>query len=86
YPTQKPEPLISHLIADFAEPADLVVDPFAGAGTTLVCAWRAGHRAIGCDVREEACEVAARRLEREMAQGRINLPRRVVGDQPGLAF
>lgn len=82
YPTQKPEPLISQFISDFADPGDTILDPFSGGGTTLVCAWKAGHPAIGCDIREEACEVAARRLERVMAQGRIDLPRRVKAVQP----
>lgn len=84
YPTQKPEPLISQFIADFADPGDTILDPFSGGGTTLVCAWKAGHPVIGCDIREEACEVAARRLERVMAQGRIDLPRRVKAKQPHL--
>ena len=80
YPTQKPERLINALLADFAEPADDVLDPFCGSGTTLLCAWRRGHRAVGCDVREQALEIAARRLEREMRQGRVLIPR-----MPGLA-
>jgi site-specific DNA-methyltransferase (adenine-specific) len=75
YPTQKPEWLIARFIADFCDPGESIFDPFAGGGTTLVCAWKAGHPVIGCDIREEACEVAARRLERVMSQGRLDLPR-----------
>lgn len=78
YPTQKPEPLFSKLISDFADPGDLICDPFSGGGTTLVCAWRAGHQAIGCDVSERACEIAAKRLEAEMRQGRLTAPARAV--------
>lgn len=84
YPTQKPEPLISRLIADFADPSDLILDPFLGAGTTLACAWRAGHPAIGCDVREEACEIAAKRLELVMAQGRLGRSAAPSSEQVGM--
>lgn len=86
YPTQKPEWLIARLIADFCDPGESIFDPFAGGGTTLVCAWKARHPVIGCDIREEACEVAARRLERVMSQGRLDLPARVKAVQSGLAF
>lgn len=47
-------------------------------GNPLVCAWRAGHQAIGCDVSERACEIAAKRLEAEMRQGRLTAPARAV--------
>lgn len=71
YPTQKPEALIQRLLADFADPGDDVLDPFMGSGTTLLCAWKRGHKATGCDVREEACEIAAKRIEAAMRQGRL---------------
>jgi site-specific DNA-methyltransferase (adenine-specific) len=87
YPTQKPEPLIMDFLADFGEPDDLVCDPFCGSGTTLLCAWKRGHKAIGCDIREAACEIAAKRIEAEMRQGRMPIaavPTRA--DQARLAF
>lgn len=71
YPTQKPEALIHRLLCDFADPGDDVLDPFMGSGTTLLCAWKRGHKATGCDVREEACEIAAKRIEAAMRQGRL---------------
>ena len=71
YPTQKPEPLIMDFLADFGEPGDLVCDPFMGSGTTLLCAWKRWHLAIGCDIREKACEIAAKRIEAAMRQGRL---------------
>lgn len=73
YPTQKPERLILALLSDFAEAVDVVCDPFMGSGTTLLCAWRRGHNAIGCDIREKACEIAAKRIELAMRQGRMPL-------------
>ena len=45
--TQKPISLMSELVADFTEPGDLVLDAFAGSGTTGVAARMAGRRFVG---------------------------------------
>lgn len=42
----------------------VVVDPFCGAGTTLVAARMMGRKAVGIEVNEKVCEIARRRLER----------------------
>jgi site-specific DNA-methyltransferase (adenine-specific) len=49
HPTQKPEELLERLIAASSNPGDLVVDPFAGSGTTLVVAERLGRRWHGAE-------------------------------------
>lgn len=49
HPTQKPEELVRRLVAASSREGDLVVDPFAGSGTTLVVAERLGRRWVGGD-------------------------------------
>ena len=60
HPTPKPEALMVKVVSMFG--GDVLIDPFAGSGTTLVAAKRIGKRAIGIEVDEAYCEIAARRL------------------------
>jgi site-specific DNA-methyltransferase (adenine-specific) len=62
HPTQKPEALMSQLVADFTDDGDTILDPFAGSGTTLVSAKKLGRKAIGIEMNERHCESVARRL------------------------
>ena len=50
----------------FTEPGDLVLDPFAGSGTTCVAAKRLGRRWTGIDTEEEFVRLAEERLEKTM--------------------
>jgi site-specific DNA-methyltransferase (adenine-specific) len=60
HPHQKPLPLMRDLITKC--PPGTIVDPFCGSGTTLRAAKDCGRRAIGVEVEERFCEIAARRL------------------------
>ena len=60
--TSKPEGLMIELVRLFTDPGELVLDPFMGSGTTLVAAKQLGRRAIGIELEEKYCEIAAKRL------------------------
>lgn len=59
---QKPLEAYAHLLT-IAPPASLVLDPFTGTGSALLAAKAAGHRAVGIEIDERYCEIAARRAE-----------------------
>lgn len=62
YPTQKPEKLLERIIRASSNPGDLVMDFFAGSGTTGVVAKRLGRRFLLVDTNEEAIRIARERL------------------------
>lgn len=63
--TQKPDSLLTAMLADFADPGDLVVDMFCGAGSTGIGALRKGCRFIGIEKNATHVETARRRLTDE---------------------
>jgi site-specific DNA-methyltransferase (adenine-specific) len=65
YATQKPEKLLDRIVRASTSEGALVIDPFCGSGTTLVCAARLGRRFAGSDAGELAIETTARRLHQE---------------------
>jgi DNA modification methylase len=66
HPCPKPIPLASAMVESFSLLGDTVLDPFMGSGTTLVAAKSAGRKAIGIELSERYCEIAAKRLAQEV--------------------
>jgi site-specific DNA-methyltransferase (adenine-specific) len=74
HPTTKPLSLMLELVADFTEPGDLILDPFAGSGTTGVAALMLGRRFIGWERDSEYHAIATRRLNGDEAKPRKEQP------------
>lgn len=62
HPSPKPVGLVEQLLEVVTAPGDVVLDPFAGEGPTLVAAKNLGRRAIGIEIKEEHCATAAGRF------------------------
>jgi site-specific DNA-methyltransferase (adenine-specific) len=66
HPTQKPLVTATIPLRFSTQPGDTVLDPFMGSGTTLRAAKDLDRRAIGIEVEERYCEIAAKRLGQEV--------------------
>jgi site-specific DNA-methyltransferase (adenine-specific) len=64
HPTEKPVDLMRYLVSSITPTGSLVLDPFAGSGTTGVAALLEGHRFIGIEQSAEYVALARERLEK----------------------
>ena len=68
HPTEKPKRLFHPLIVNSSDCDDVILDPFMGSGTVLAAAKDLGRRAIGIEIDEKYCEIAAERLRQEVLE------------------
>jgi len=65
HPTPKPLTMVSSFVERFSNQNDLILDPFAGGGTTLLAARNLGRKVIGVEMEEKYCELIASRLQQQ---------------------
>ena len=68
HPTQKPVELLERLIMLSSNENDIVFDPFIGSGTTAIACLKANRRFIGCEITEQYCNIAIKRIKVEQSQ------------------
>lgn len=79
HPTVKPVRLVADAILDCTRRGDLVLDGFAGSGTTLLAAERTGRRGVGLEIEPKYVDAALRRLEEHAGLDAIHV-------ESGLSF
>ncbi len=67
HPTVKPVALMEALVAEFSDEGDIVLDSFAGSGTTGIAALRLNREFIGCEMTEEYLPLMQTRLDHAIA-------------------
>lgn len=82
YPTQKPQKLLERILAASSNPGDVVLDPFAGCGTTIAAAQKLGRTWIGIDITHLAIALLKYRLKDQFGDA---VPYRVIGEPEDIA-
>lgn len=88
HPTQKPLPLLRKLIGLFTDPDDVVIDPCAGSGSTLVAAAGMNRKAYGFEIKKgfysDACDNIKRNIQFDMFSESEQLRKREAYEQQQL--
>ncbi len=66
HPTQKPVKLMNYLIRTYTNEGDIILDPFAGSGSTLVAAQSLNRNYIGIEINPDYVKIAEDRLKQEV--------------------
>ena len=73
HPTIKPYQIIENLVFNSSNQGEVVLDPFAGSGTTLVAAKNLDRHYIGFEINPKWAEIARKRLNNEQANGQMTM-------------
>jgi site-specific DNA-methyltransferase (adenine-specific) len=71
HPTQKPINTLMELIQIFTDPGDVVIDPVAGSGSSLIAACEVGRPSYGFEIKKDFYKLAIKRIEEYKSQGRL---------------
>jgi len=63
HPAQFPLAMIQRIVKAASQKGEIILDPFAGSGTTAIAALAHGRKFIGFELRRDYCEMAAERIE-----------------------
>ena len=63
HPTQKPQSVLTKIIETFTDPGDVVIDPVAGSGSSLLAAHNLGRRAYGFEIKKDFCKAFHEQIE-----------------------
>ena len=69
HPTQKPIEIIERMVKCSSPKGGLVLDPFAGTGTTIEACIRTGRECVAYEINPEYCEIIRNRIKKATAQG-----------------
>jgi len=69
HPTQKPNKLMLQIIKRFTEEGEIILDPFAGSGSTLLACKQLNRRWVGFEISPEYCKIIQKRLSQKVITG-----------------
>lgn len=78
HPTQKDARILTPLVEAFTRPGQLVLDPFAGSGSTLLAAAVTGRCYLGIELERQYCDLARNRLARVERRDAVQMSPRAV--------
>ena len=84
HPTGKPVDMVSTWAQRFTERGQAILDPFMGSGTTGVAAIQLGRKFIGIEREQKYFDIACKRIEQAVAQGKLFAPEPVKQIQEAL--
>ena len=66
HPTFRPLRTMKWLVSHYTQEGEIILDPFSGSGTTLLAAKETGRKAIGIELEEKYCQIAAKRCSQSV--------------------